>query len=132
MCTFLSSRPPSYLVSFAFGLTMLLSAASTYAQAYGEIRGTTTDESHALIPEVRLRLENEATGTSITTTSNKEGIFILPSLQPGNYRMVGTTNGFADQAVQGINVGVSHTTHIDLVFHVSAVQEKVVVTSQSN
>lgn len=117
-------------ILFVLLITLLPSRAS--AQAFGEVTGTTSDQSHAIIPAVPLKLTNDDTGTAITATSNRDGLFIFPSLIPGSYHLSGAAKGFAEVTAKGILVNVSRTTRVELVFKPSSVDVQVVVSAQSN
>lgn len=110
----------------------LCTAAQAHGQAFGEISGTTADTTHAALPNVALRLVNEATGTSVPSRSNGSGIFILPQLVPGRYTLTASRSGFDNEIIKDIVVSVSRTVHVDVVLHVSTVNSKVVVTAQTN
>ncbi|QEE30301.1 TonB-dependent receptor [Terriglobus albidus] len=126
------SQVPSRLRWLVLVVAVLSPASRVLAQAFGEIAGTTTDASRAVVPNVALTLSNEATGTAVRRVSNGAGIFVFPQLNPGRYTLTAISPGFGQQAVKSINVGVSQTAHVDIVLQVSSVTEQVVVAAQSN
>lgn len=132
MSSALNPRRPlvACVILFAVTLTLLSSRAS--AQSFGAVTGTTSDQAHAVIPGVALKLTNDNTGTTITAKSNHDGLFIFPSLVPGMYHLSGTAAGFAEVTAKNILVDVSKSTRVELVFRPSTVNVDVVVTSQSN
>src|SRR5215469_16651432 len=68
-------------------------AARAQGQA-GEIRGTVTDPSGALIPAAQVVL-NGADGTSRSVTGGGDGSFQTGPVRPGTYRLVISAAGFA-------------------------------------
>ncbi len=73
------------------GLSCLLwSQAET-----GQITGTVTDPTGAIVPGANVRVVNTATGAERTTVSSGAGDFTVTNLQPGNYSVIIETQGFA-------------------------------------
>lgn len=116
----------SFALLFLFGL---LSTRSAHAQAFGEVTGTTMDETRSVISKAQVTLTNLATGTSVKTQSNGAGIFVISSVQPGTYRLVSSAPGFADQTIENIVVAVSKSARADVIFHPSGTTETVTVNA---
>jgi len=69
-------------------LTMILLASFSFAQSStGTIQGTVADAQGAVIPNASVIITNEGTNRAITATSNAEGLFSLPALDPGSYKV---------------------------------------------
>jgi protocatechuate 3,4-dioxygenase beta subunit len=51
------------------------------------ITGRVTDSTGAVVPNVSIQIIQSGTNFSFTTVSNSEGIYRVPSLQPGRYRV---------------------------------------------
>jgi hypothetical protein len=74
---------------------LLLSVSTAIAQTdKASLRGTLIDPAGAGIGGASVKLINEETGQTRTTTSSNEGEYILASLPPGNYRLEITRTGF--------------------------------------
>ena len=58
----------------------LLSVAQT---GTATLSGTVTDPSGAVIPGVQIQVVHEDTNVSVTTSTNEAGIYVVPSLKPG-------------------------------------------------
>ena len=74
----------------------LLSLFGALVQAQtgvGQIQGTVTDASHAVVPHAVVVLENIRTETRLQSTSNDVGLYVFPSLVPGDYRITITIPG---------------------------------------
>jgi hypothetical protein len=68
----------------------LLALFATLAGAQtgvGQIQGTVSDASRAIVPSATVVLENIRTDTRLQTTSSDVGFYIFPSLAPGEYRI---------------------------------------------
>jgi len=69
-------------------IAMLALAGLAFGQSSaGTIQGTVTDNTGAVIPNASVVITNQGTGRAITVTSNGEGLFSLPALEPGPYKV---------------------------------------------
>ena len=58
-----------------------------------QIQGVVADASGAVIPGAIVALSNTQTGSKFETTTSAVGFFVLPSLQPGDYKLEVTAPG---------------------------------------
>src|ERR1700710_680727 len=72
-------------------MTVLVYGSSTNA---GDIRGTVTDPSGALIPEVTVTVLNVETGVAKDYVTNHDGVYDTSSVVTGQYQITFTKNGF--------------------------------------
>src|SRR5690349_25016798 len=84
----------------AFVLAIVLFAClfvpSTYAQIAGAtLSGTVADPTGSVIPNAQLSIRNTATGVATTVSSNTQGFYSAPNLQPGDYEIRTSAGGFA-------------------------------------
>jgi hypothetical protein len=92
-------------------LCILLSACATaYGQSSstGEIRGTVSDPSGAVVPNAAVSVLNVNTGEEKNFTTNGDGIYDTVSTPNGHYKVTITASGF-EQLVMGpitLDVGV--------------------------
>jgi hypothetical protein len=76
----------------------------------GDIRGSVTDPSGALIPGVTVTVLNVDTGVSKDFTTNQDGLYDTSSIVTGSYKVTFTKDGF-DTLVRGpVSVEVGFTT----------------------
>ena len=54
----------------------------------GQIQGTVTDASGAVIPVATVTLENPQTGVKVDTTTNSQGTFVFPTVLAGDYKLI--------------------------------------------
>ncbi len=115
-------------LSAACGLlfaAVLCSAQSTNASIYGTI----TDSSGAVISKSNVIAVNSRTGVSLSTVSNDSGVYIFPSLQPGEYSVSAESAGFRKAVAQKIQLDVSARITVDLKLEIGATAESVTVES---
>jgi len=89
--------------SFLSGLLALSMAAfaATPARAQqqlGAIQGTITDQTKGVLPGATVTVTNLDTGITRTATSNEAGVYRVPSLDPGRYKVTAELQGFRTAA----------------------------------
>ncbi|GAA3763839.1 carboxypeptidase-like regulatory domain-containing protein [Terriglobus aquaticus] len=102
----------NYLVATLGVAAILLSPAGAVAQSAnaGDIRGTATDASGALLPDVTVTVTNTGTGVSKTLTTNKDGLYDTGPIVTGNYSVTFIKDGFSSLNRTGLNLDVSTIT----------------------
>jgi hypothetical protein len=108
----------------------LLSASIGFAQSMnaGDIRGTVTDATGAVIPGAKVTVTNDATQVAKTFTTDSAGLYDTSSIVSGTYTLTFTMTGF-QQLVRGpVTVQVGYTT-VNASLTVGTVSEKVVVNT---
>jgi outer membrane receptor protein involved in Fe transport len=104
-------------------------AGPVLAQATGRIDGLVTDQSASVLPGVTLDITNEGTGQTRTAVTGADGLYTVPQLAPGRYRVTATLAGFKSVVRDGITVNVNQTSRVDLQLEVGAQEETITVTS---
>ena len=97
------SAASSGLVFLTVVFALALTAATTLAQsATGEIVGTVTDPNGAVVAGAVVSVKSVDTGREVTATSNDQGGYTIPSLQPGIYDLTVQGGNFkpSNQRVQ--------------------------------
>ena len=118
-----------------YGTTLLLVAAATLAPLAtaqnsntGELKGTVTDASGALVPGAAVTIKNVQTGVVNPTATNQSGLYDVPFLAPGEYTVKFSKQGFKDFVRAGVTLQVE-TLQIDAALQVGAAADEVVVTA---
>ncbi len=94
----------------------------------GDIRGTVTDTTGAVIPGATVTVQNVNTGVTKTLTSDGAGVYDTSSIVTGTYNVTFSHAGF-EQLVRGpITIEVGYTT-VNAELRVGAVSQKVLVTT---
>jgi len=101
------------------------SAQTTNASIYGSI----LDASGAAVPKAAVTATNVKTGVVLSTVSNEAGIYIFPSLLPGDYTVSAQLAGFRKAAAGGITLDVGSRISVDLKLEVGTASESVTVES---
>lgn len=96
----------------------------------GEIKGIVTDTTNAVIPAATVTVLNVQTGVKINATTNGDGIYDLPSVEPGNYTITVSKTGFRDSVRKGITLPVG-TIAVNASLEVGTASQEVVVTANA-
>lgn len=80
----------------------------------GALVGTITDASGAVIPGATVVVTNIETGVKLTRTTDSSGIYQVPSLHVGKYRVEVTKDGFAVAKAENVTMSVGTNQRIDL------------------
>src|SRR5215831_17438281 len=99
-----------------------------HAQLTGQITGTITDATGAVVPNADVTITSEATGLKRDVRTNQAGIYILPLLQPGEYRISVQAAGFRGVSRSGVQLQVAQTATLDFKLEIGTTSESVEVT----
>jgi hypothetical protein len=79
----------------------------------GGMSGTITDAKTGT-PLAGVQLEIKSASQAITTTTNSQGHYIALSLQPDDYTLTASKEGYDTRAVSGYSVSADQTQRYDL------------------
>ncbi len=108
----------------------LMMAPSLMAQSLvsGDLTGTVTDPSGAVVSGAAVTLKNDATGQTRNTTTNGSGAYRFSLLQPGNYTVTASATGFS-KAQSTTSIAVGQATIADMKMAVGNNTQTVEVTT---
>ena len=116
------------LRSLVYSLFLFFTAHSSAAQSpTGTISGMVTDPTSAAIASAEVIVVNDATRVQVTTKSNAEGIYVVPNLPPGSYRVQVSKDGFKTIIKPDIVVNVQDALAINFALPLGAVSEIVTI-----
>ncbi len=97
-----------------------------HAQA-ANLAGLVADTTGAVVRGADITFTNERTNTSYHAKTNASGIYSLPFIQPGQYRLTAEASGFKRYERTGITVEVAQNLDIDVKLEVGGSSESVSV-----
>jgi hypothetical protein len=113
-----------YLELFA-GLALAQGVGSS-----GEITGTVTDSSGAVLPKVTVKVVDTQTGLRRTVVSNATGEYQVAGLSPSTYEVGVELPGFASEVREGVTLAVGQILIADFRMKPSPVATVIEVTSE--
>ena len=101
-------------------------AATSFAQT-GQLTGTITDSTGAVVPGAQVTLINVATGISMEAASTEAGLYTFPLLQSGTYELGVRSEGFKPVTQGGIVMETSIVRTVDVQLELGDVTEVITV-----
>jgi hypothetical protein len=94
----------------------------------GQIRGTVTDPSGAVVSGATVRLTDVATGIDTPTTTNESGVYTLNGLRPATYNLTVEQAGFQTSEMKGLSLDVSQKAVVNVTLKLASTTLSVSVT----
>src|SRR5262245_62475143 len=85
----------------------LLLAPSAFAQTSASLRGTVHDPQGGAVAGAKVMLKDAGGATHLDTTTNNEGFYSFPIIQPGTYTVTIEAPGFKKSVKSGVVVNAS-------------------------
>ena len=112
---------------FVFVFACLAGLAVCRADELAAVTGLVTDPNGRSVPGVTVLITNLGTNVASGTVTNDQGIYRLPSLQPGIYRITLDKDGFKSIVKGGIELHVQDVASINFELQIGSVNETVTV-----
>jgi len=114
-----------------FFSTLLLAAGNIVAQtSTGILRGQVTDPSGGALVGATVLLTTPS-GTSMATTTNRDGFYEFKGLAAGTYEVKAVAAGFAPFDNPGVALGVGQSLRVNISLTIEIQQEKVTVNDST-
>ena len=105
--------------------------AGAFAQETSQISGTVKDASGAVVAGAEIIVTQTTTGVTRSAMSDANGVYSVPSLPPGPYRLEVRKEGFNTHIQSGIVLQVASAPTIDPVLKVGDVSQTVQVEASA-
>ncbi|HSF99597.1 MAG TPA: TonB-dependent receptor, partial [Vicinamibacterales bacterium] len=119
-------------LALVFGL-VLVGVSSAYAQggsATSSITGTVLDSSGGAIPGATVVVTGAA-GGSFTAFTNAQGVFALPSMNPGTYTVTVTLSGFKTAVVSDVRLLPGQPFDVKVQLEIGQIEETITVATSA-
>ena len=113
------------------GMVAVCYASAALAQATAQITGTVKDSSGGVLPGANVTATQTDTGFKRDVVSDTDGLFLLPALQIGPYRLEVSLQGFRTSIQTGIVLQVNSNPNVPVVLELGTVQEAITVTANT-
>src|SRR6266566_6977053 len=114
-----------------FFAILLACAVSSAQQITGNIRGTVSDPSGAVVQNAAVTARQVETGLVRTATTDRGGSYLLLELPVGHYRLEVAATGFQEYLQEGIELDVNETAAVPVHLTVGSEKERVQVQADA-
>jgi len=116
------------IAALALLLSLALSLPAFSQSSDAILSGTITDASGGIVAGVTVTATNAATGVVNKATTNNAGVYTLPSLLPGAYKVSAEKTGFQPQAFTDVQLGNAAKIRLNFKLEVGTIQNAVEVS----
>src|SRR5439155_17837568 len=115
-------------MNIRLGCFALLLTAGLFAQGErGAITGVVKDSSGAVVPAAKVSVVDIATNVESTTSTTDAGVYRIPYVTPGQYRVTAAASGFKNAVLSPVVVAVAAIATADFTLEVGSAAESIVV-----
>jgi hypothetical protein len=117
-------------VVLALVAAVFLPAALSAQSFQGSLRGVVKD-AQGVIPGASVTLTNAANGVTRDTVTNGVGEYSFPAVDPGNYTVKATVQGYKTFERKDVRIGTQESIGLDIQLEIGALEETITVTGES-
>jgi hypothetical protein len=110
---------------------LLFAPLFSQAQGLGSLLGRVTDPAGAGVAGAQVTATQEGTGFSRAATTDAEGFYVIPSLQPAAYNLAVEAKGFSTTKEHGVTLLADQSLTVNLSLKLGSVTEVVTVTTNA-
>ena len=110
---------------------LLISAALLAQGERGTFNGTVLDPSGAVLAGAAVKVLNPATGVEITSATTEAGVYRMPALSAGTYRITVSAPGFKGAIRENVVLNVAQTLTVDFRLEVGNISDQITVSSEA-
>ncbi|HJU42223.1 MAG TPA: TonB-dependent receptor [Vicinamibacterales bacterium] len=114
-----------------FVAALFFTSTAAAQQGGSSIRGRVTDSQQAVLPGVTIIVTHQESGTVRETVTTSDGVYLVPGLVPGPYRVTAELQGFRRLTQSDVVLRIGTTLQVDLVMQVGGLEENVTVTADT-
>ena len=127
-----SMRQKLVLLLCSLWIVPILFASLALSQTItATVSGVVTDQTGAVVPNAKVIFTSTGTGQAKTATTDGEGRYTAPFLQPGEYKVTVEASGFARTVRSGINLEVAQTATLDFSLKIGGANDVVEIKSDA-
>ena len=117
-----------FLLVFLFSL---MTCVVAWGQSTAQLSGTVRDQSGAVLPGVQVTATQTATGLTRTVVTDESGLYVVPDLPVGPYKLAASLPGFRTFEQTGIVLQVGSNPLINIALQIGQVAETVEVQADA-
>ena len=112
-----------------FIFLLLIGVRSVQSQTTASLHGTVSDPNGAVIPDAEVTLSNAEIGITLTTHTDKSGVYQFKEVRPAKYTLTVTAARFSTFRQSGLELLVATPTTNDVTMQISTGVTTVEVTA---
>jgi hypothetical protein len=117
--------------SLVLAALFLVSALCALGQSTATLSGTVTDPSGAVVAAAQVKIHSLSTGADRLVVTDGAGLYVAPSLQPGDYTIQTTAAGFSAYTVQKVTLDLDQSVTVNMKLALSSAGETIQVESSA-
>ena len=129
--TSVSLRLAQFTLAAVLGLLSTGSVLRAQVGTPGTFIGTVRDATNSSVSGAKVTAMNLATGLVTSTTTSDTGLYRIPELPPGHYRLEVSMTGFRTELHNDVELTVSQTQELNFSLQIGATNETVTVTGEA-
>src|ERR1051325_1899062 len=118
-------------IVWGYVVLSLLCFSATAQEFRGTVTGRVTDAQQASVPNAKIQVTLTATGARSQTTSGTDGLYTIPFLAPGTYKMEVEAAGFKRYVRDGIELAAGERVGLDVEMSIGQLTETISVTADA-
>lgn len=115
----------------AFPVVLFFATCGLGQEFRSTMTGRVTDEQSAVVPNVKVVATLVSTGAQSTTVTSADGLYTIPFLAPGTYRIEAEAAGFKRFVRAGVDVSAGERVGIDIRLTLGQLTETVTITADA-
>jgi hypothetical protein len=120
-------RRSTFLVAAA--ILVLLAAPAAAQESRGSIAGRVADSSGGVLPGVTVTVVNNATNSTNVVVTSDNGVFTVPFLISGTYRVTVELPGFQSMVREAVEVRVGDRLQVDFALQPASIATEITVVA---
>ena len=111
---------------------LIISTSPALPQTRASLTGTVTDKSGGVVSQAKVELTNTATGLLHSTETHESGIYVFPTLTPGEYQLTCEVPGFKKIVRTGLTLETGFIRTVDIELQVGKITETITVEAPAS
>ena len=116
---------------YGLGLLLLIVWCAGAQDFRATISGVVTDTTGAAVPNAHVRAIHRSTNETVTATTDRDGFFTLPYLQPSTYTVEVEAVGFRTSRRENVALMVAEKLDLPVTLQVGKVNESITVVAET-
>jgi len=125
------ARLSSLLCLLVVATIVLLAPRAQAQTTMASVSGHVADQSGGAVPGADVQITNADTHIGVSAKTNADGIYVIPSLKPGNYVMKVSKAGFRTVTIANMTLNVQENLSRDFALQVGSTTESITVTAEA-